>query len=220
LGVVVEDGDRRGGAFLEEAEVDAPPTAETKRGAGCAGIVILRFVGDEGVVGRLKSGGADEVVQEAGQGLLEVGGGFPGGHFRGSADVAEKVGGEALVAEDLDARGGAAADGAQVGFQLEVVTKEKDFAALLGPAACLLDGEPGFSSAGAAADEELGIFLEGVEDFKAAAGVFLQNLLGEVERVAGGLVGRGGGVEGVEKTAGFGGVAFERPASEVAGPPI
>ncbi len=104
LGVVMEDSHGRGSAFLEEAEVDAPPTGEAERGAGRAGVVVLRFVGDEGVVGWLESGGADMRVQEAGQGLLEVGGGFFGGHFRGSADVAEKVGGEALVAEDLNLR--------------------------------------------------------------------------------------------------------------------
>ena len=220
LGVVVEDGDGRFGATFEEAEVDAPPTGEAERGAGCAGVVILRFVGDEGVVGWLESGGADEVVQETGQGLLEVGGGFLGGHFRGSADVAKKVGGEALVAEDLNVRGGAAADGAQVGFQLEVVAKEKDFASPLGPAAGLLDGEPGFSSAWTAADEELGIFLEGVEDFETLAGVPLEDGFGEIERVAGGLIRRGGGEEAAEQSAGLDGVAFERPAREVAGPPI
>lgn len=220
LGVVVEDGDGCFGATFEEAEVDAPPAGGAKRGTGCAGIVVLRFVGDEGVVGWLESGGADEVVQEAGQGLLEVGGGFLGGHFRGSADVTKKVGGEALVAEDLDVRGGAAADGAQVGFQLKVVAKEKDFASPLGPAAGLLDGEPSFSSAWTAADEELGIFLKGVEDFETLAGMLLEKGLGEIERVAGGFVGRGGSEEAAEQAAGLDGGAHELATGEAGAPPF
>ena len=220
LGVVVEDGDGCFSATFEEAEVDAPPAGETKRGAGCAGVVILRFVGDEGIVGWLKSGCANEVVQEAGQGLLEVGGGFLGGHFRGSADVAEKVGGEALVAEDLNVRGGAAADGAQVGFQLEIVTEEKDFSILLGPAAGLLDGEPGFPCARTATDEELGIFLEGVEDFETLAGVPLKDGFGKIERVAAGLIRRGGRIEAAEQAAGLDGGAHELATGEAGAPPF
>ena len=220
LGVVVEDGDGRGGAFLEEAEVDAPPSGAAQRGVGRPSVVILRFVSDKGVVGRLESGGADMRVQEAGQGLLEVGGGFLGGHFRGAADVAEKVGSEAFVAENLNVGRGAAADGAQVGFELQIVAEEKDFSILLGPAAGLLDGEPGFAGAGSATDEELGIFLQGVEDFKALAGVLLQDGLGEIKRVAAGLVRRGGGVEAVEQAAGLVGRAFELAVGETGGPPF
>ena len=220
LGVVVKDGDGRGGAFLEEAEVDAPPSGATQRGAGCAGVVVLRFVSNKGVVGWLESGGADMRVQKAGQGFLEVGGGFFGGHFRGSADVTEKVGREAFVTEYLNPRGGSAADGAQVGFELQIVAKEKDFAAELGPAAGLLDGEPGFSSAGTAADEELGIFLQSVEDFKALAGVLLQDGLSEIKRVAAGLIRCGGGVEAVEQAAGLVGRAHELAAGEAGSPPF
>ena len=220
LGVVVEDGDGRGGAFLEEAEVDAPPTGEAERGAGRAGVVVLRFVGDKGIVGWLEAGGADMRVQETGQGLLEVGGGFFGGHFRGSADVAEKVCGEALVAEDLNPRGGSAANGAQVGFELQIVAKEKDFSILLGPAAGLLDSEPSFACARTAADEELGILLKSVEDFKALAGVLLKDGLGKIERVAGGLIRRGGSVEAAEQAAGLVGRAFELAVGETSSPPF
>jgi hypothetical protein len=89
----------------------------------------------------------------------------------------------------------------------------------VGPALGLLECEPGFSGAGAAAEEELVVFLEGVEDFEAQAGVALEDLRAEIEHVAPGGLGRSGGEEGLEEPAGFVGGALEPTVAEAVGPP-
>ncbi len=84
----------------------------------------------------------------------------------------------------------------------------------------MLDSEPSFAGARPAADEELGILLKSVEDFKALSGVFLKDGLGKIKRVAGGLVGCGGGVEAIEQAAGLGGRAHELAVGKTDSPPF
>ena len=63
------------------------------------------------------------------------------------------------------------------------------------------------------------VFLEGVEDFEALAGVALEDLRAEVEHVATGGLGGSGGEEGLKEPAGFVGGALEPAVAEAAGPP-